>query len=138
MNDADRERLDEIKARHLASTRGPWRWFGYVRGRGVMSSKAKKRRTDNLYLSTIDRGRTFIMNFRPLGLKDAEPNFQVREGRNGRMVGAGELVSDFKDYSGEMMSGIDHPDARAIEYSWEDRDFLLRMIAELQSQVVAH
>lgn len=126
-------RMTEIRSRHAASTKGPYRWFGYVRGRGIRNSRSKTRRSENLHLATTHSGRLFVMTFERAGFRDAEPMFQqYRESRKcGFMVGAGELA-EIKEYSGEIL-GINNPDAIAIERSWEDREFLLAEVDRLTS-----
>lgn len=143
-----RERIERIRARHDAATPGPWRWYGYVRGRGIMHSKATKRRCEQVYLSTEARGRIYIMQFERVGFNDAQPVFQFYrdpEKRHenlggGRMVGAGELAGGpdgyLKEYSGEFV-GIDNQDAIAIEKSWEDVDFLLAENERRAKQICA-
>lgn len=133
------DKLEEIRARHAAATPGPWRWYGYVKGRGIGGSKAAKRRCVNLHLATVDRGRIYVMQFERSGFDGAQPRFQrYRKPEDaqtpyggGVMVGAGEMAGGpggyLKEYSGEFVS-IDNQDAVAIERSWEDIDFLIDQI----------
>lgn len=138
------DKLQEIRARHEAATRGPYQWYGYVEGRGIKGSRSAKRRCANVYLSTVARGRTFIMQFEKVGFKDAQPVFQVyRDGKKefpdgwgaGLMVGAGELAGGpdgfLKEYSGEFV-GINNQDAIAIAKSWEDIDVLIAEVDRLK------
>lgn len=126
------DKLEEVRSRHAAATPGPWRWYGYVRGRGIEYSKAEKRRCANIYLSSVHNGRVFVMQFERSGMSGAQPRFQVyrdRPGDNsGHMVGAGELAGGpdgfLKPYSGQF-EGIQNQDAIAIEKSWEDIEFLI-------------
>ena len=93
-----------------AHTPGPWSWFGNQHG---------------VYLATPDRGRTYVMGFRRMGLQGAQPTF--RDG--GVMRPASELVrfsvgnglaKGFSDGRADGsvyrydISSIDHPDARLI------------------------
>ena len=93
-----------------AHTPGPWGWFGNQHG---------------VYLATPDRGRTYVMGFRRMGLQGAQPTF--RDG--GVMRPASELVrfsvgnglaKGFSDGRADGsvyrydISSIDHPDARLI------------------------
>lgn len=127
-------KLAEIKARHEAATEGPYRWYGYVKGKGRDGDKgSKRRRCENLHLATINRGRIYVMRFQRSGFNDAEPVFQDQERHIIR--GAGEFVTAFKTYSGEMTDGINNPDAIALERSWEDRQFLLDEIDRLRGLI---
>jgi len=93
-----------------AHTPGPWGWFGSQSG---------------VYLATPDRGRTYVMGFRRMGLQGAQPTF--RDG--GVMRPASDLVrfavgegvakgftegrADRSVYRYDI-SDVDHPDARLI------------------------
>lgn len=93
-------------------TPGPWGWFGNTK-------------SQILYLSTVDRGRQFVMQFKRWGTGSGQPVFQV----NNRMVPAKELVKfevgdgkarghehgldDPSVYRMDVLD-IDHPDARLI------------------------
>lgn len=90
-------------------TPGPWGWFGNEHG---------------FYLATPDRGRQYVMGFRRMGMRGAQPTFQ----KDGRMVLAQELVRFEVDPSVIGMEAgkaaesvyrydiidIDHPDAQLI------------------------
>jgi len=123
------EQLDEIRVRHTAATRGPWRWFGY--------------RGQNIYLATQNRGRIYVMDFVRSGMQRAEPRFQVcAEGENagdGRMTPVSKLDERHalvKEYSGEIVE-ITHPDAQAIAHAWEDVEFLLAEVGRIQTELEA-
>lgn len=97
-------------------TPGPWQWYGNTK-------------CNLLYLSTVNHGRRFVMQFKRWGMRDAQPMFQVKRDGYGVMVPASELVKfevgDGKATGHEQglddptvyrmdIASIDHPDARAI------------------------
>lgn len=45
-------------------TPGPWAWFGNIKH-------------DGPYLATVNRGRTFVMGFKRLGMRSAQPQFRI-------------------------------------------------------------
>lgn len=106
-------KFEEIVSRHQAATKGPHRWFG--------NTKVK-----NIYLATIDRGRIYIMEFVRWGMGGACPTFQPpADGSLGwNMIRADERVQYEAPHRKDFV-GIDHPDAIAIERSWEDIDALI-------------
>ena len=92
-------------------TPGPWGWYG--------SPKS------DYHLCTVDRGRIFVMGFARMGMRSAQPTFQV----DGCMKNASELARfeckpDVVGYENAKKPGsgvyrfqicdIDHPDARLI------------------------
>lgn len=90
-------------------TPGPWGWFGTNHG---------------FYLATTHSGRRFVMDFVRMGMRSAQPRFQV----NSRMVNGADLVQFEVDRSVTGFAAgreaatvyrydivdIDHPDARLI------------------------
>lgn len=94
-------------------TPGPWRWFGDPKH-------------GSFYLATVHGGRRYVMDFGRLGMRHAQPRFQVE----GLMVPASELCTFEVGERGVIgyqaaranpsvyrydITGIDHPDARLME-----------------------
>lgn len=93
-------------------TPGPWQWFGDPKHGGF-------------YLATVNRGRQYVMDFVRLGMRGAQPRFQV-----GGLMVDGKDICRFEVAPGvvgmaaakEEGSGVyrhditefDHPDARLI------------------------
>ncbi len=109
------DRLAEVTARHDAATRGPWRWTGNTTGSG------------NLFLMAPDKWRHIVMGFERWGMQSAQPTFRV----DGIMVKAQELRVCPEDHNPWRVTGLNHPDAVAIERSWEDIDYLLAEVERL-------
>jgi hypothetical protein len=116
------ERLAEIETRHSAATPGPWRWFGNLHAKSV-------------YLATVNRGRIYIMDFVRWGMGSAAPRFNVpsEEPVLTTMQRADGLLRT--GWNRSDIVGIGHPDAVAIEYSWEDVDCLIADVRELKAQL---
>jgi hypothetical protein len=121
-----RERIEAIRARHAATTRGPWQWFGDTA-------------TWQAYLATVNRGRIFIMRFYRWGMQSAQPAFQSDH----RMVNASELArfevqpdatskDDPRLYRHDFV-GIRHPDAIFLASSWADVELLLAEVDRLRA-----
>jgi hypothetical protein len=92
--------LAELRRLAEAATPGPWRWEGH-RNRGM-------------HLSTVDRGRQYVMGFIRQGMQGAQPTFQVRdEDGYGLMTPASELAVQEVEYRDDI-THIEHPDAAFI------------------------
>jgi hypothetical protein len=126
--------LKKHKAIALIATRGPWQWFGNTKMHEV-------------YLSTIDRGRVFVMDFARWGMRGAQPRFQVNlddsadrstdKHGGGIMTTVSELAA--KDHAlgpkfqvsyRRDFSGIGHPDAEHIAAN--SPDVTLKLIARIE------
>lgn len=103
----------ELRARFASATRGPWRWCG---------NGGRKRREVHLYLATTHSGRIYIMDFVRSGWSGAQPRFHPQ---GMPMVDARDLLTYQVEYRDDI-SGINNPDARFLERSWEDVDALLK------------
>lgn len=117
------EKLAEMRARHEAATRGPWRWFG---------SGGRRRKEVNLYLATTHSGRRYVMDFIRSGMGGAQPRFQPGAYRG--MVPARDLLQYAVEYRDDI-TGIDCADARFIESSWSDVADLLDEVTRLRAQL---
>jgi hypothetical protein len=84
----------------------PWAWYDDGPG--------------SPYLATVKHGRTYVMGFARKGMNQAQPVFQVREGRKyGVMQTAKEIGPDWPK----------HPDAALIVKAVNDYDRLLEVEA---------
>jgi hypothetical protein len=120
---SDRARLAAIRERAAAATPGPWRW------RGVLSSKSIELqsipgRNGNRLLS--------VMTFWRWGMQSAMPVFRDEQQvlRKPNFTRPPE-----RKHHDWYIGGIDHPDARFIEHSREDIDFLLGEVARLEAEL---
>jgi hypothetical protein len=101
------DELAEARALDAARTPGQWQWFGNVKMREV-------------YLSTVDRGRTFVMDFARWGMTGAQPRFQVTlderpgYGQMARLENLGDMGPQMVAAHRSDFVGIGHPDARFI------------------------
>lgn len=102
---------DSIRARVAAATEGPWRWGGNIDQKEV-------------YLSTVDRGRIFIMRFVRWGMHGAQPTFQNPDPDGWGTVDAKDLAVLERSYRGEIAT-IEHPDAQFIAHARQDIPALL-------------
>lgn len=126
------ERIAEITARHKAATPGPYRW--------IMRSKTRQCK-----LVTDHSGQYYVMEFERWGMQDACPTFQTYEkydgpikGRHGTgMVRAEKLAKPIGGLAYRIghEEYIDHPDAIALEKSWEDIDYLLSQLAAKEAEI---
>lgn len=115
------EEFSEIEARHKAATPGPWRWFGHLPGK-------------MLYLATVNRGRIYVMDFVRWGMRSAAPRFNVpSETPELTTMHRADELAETGSYDGYRI-GIPHPDAIALERSWEDVDTLLAHVHEAEAQ----
>lgn len=96
-------RLDALAAAHAAATPPPWRWGGNVDNREV-------------YLSTVDRGRIFVMRFVRWGMRGAQPTFRNLDPGGWGTTDAVDLVVREVPYRGDIAT-IDHPDAELAALS---------------------
>jgi hypothetical protein len=119
------EKLQEIFARHAATTRGPWRWFGHG---------GREKKQINVYLATTHSGHVFVMDFERSGMHGAAPRFHPK-GRP--MKSVRELVTYEVEYRDDV-SGIANPDAIFIENSWADVADLLDEVDRLRALLADH
>lgn len=96
--------LDILERKARTATPGKWQWYGNTAMHEV-------------YLSTVDRGRVFIMDFARWGMTGAQPRFQIDH----RMVTCGEFGKQehpmgplFEVPYRRAFVGIGHPDAQHI------------------------
>ncbi|CAM3640204.1 hypothetical protein G4177_06020 [Corallococcus sp. ZKHCc1 1396] len=106
--DATAGRLEAIRARHAAASRGPWRWFGYLSNRGV----------------GLEGPGITVMEFTRWGMSGAQPLFSVK----GILHKLAELVVPDTAVGRGRVTDINHPDARFIAASWQDVQDLLGMV----------
>jgi hypothetical protein len=110
------DKLDAIRARHAAASKGPWRWFGYLTSRNV---------------GLHGPGMSSVMEFNRWGRNGAQPAFTV----NGLLERLADLVVPDSAPGRGRVTDINHPDARFIAASWEDLRDLLGAVDALQVQV---
>lgn len=110
-------RLDEIRARLAAATPGPWRWEGNVDAKQVN-------------LSTVDRGRLYIMSFFRWGMGGAAPYFRATKPGEHGMKPVTDFVVREREYRGDV-DHLDHPDAELIANAPADIEFLLGEVERL-------
>jgi len=110
--------IEAIRERWSKATMGPWRWFGNTANHDV-------------YLATMHGGRRFIMSFARWGMRGAQPRFQVKQDVGGVMSDVKDLV-DYEVPYRKDITGIAHPDAIALEHSWEDVAALLSEVDRLR------
>ncbi|MBZ4371447.1 hypothetical protein [Corallococcus sp. AS-1-6] len=115
MSGTDTEKLAAIRARHAAASRGPWRWFGYLRTREV----------------SLEGGRDTVMDFTRWGMSGAQPRWSVK----GILEKLADLVVPDTTPGRGRVTDINHPDARFIAASWEDVRDLLGMVDALQQSL---
>lgn len=114
-NEGRAARIAAICERAAARTPGRWRWRGNTSGHIVQ-------------LVAIDRLADYVLSFRRWGLQGTIPWFQ-RSTKESAGIERAKLIPR-THYDPYTIVGIDHPDARFIEHSPEDMDFLL---AELEA-----
>lgn len=121
MNDTDP--LDEIRKRHAAMTLGPYRWSMIVHGNGVA----------NAHLYSGVSGHPIVMDCVRSGMNCAAPRFN----RNGIMERCDRFRLSRNEGARYAMYDMDieHPDAQGLAHSWEDIDYLLRRVEELEAEL---
>lgn len=112
--------LRAIVRRLAAATNGPLQWIVHANG---------------VTLSTVNRGRVYVMGFARLGMRGAQPTFQVHnKGCDGNCRGCGvmvpvmEIVGE-KDHNG--YATLDHPDANLFAHATTDIAALLELLREI-------
>ncbi|MFP2898775.1 hypothetical protein [Corallococcus sp. 4LFB] len=115
MSATDTEKLEAIRARHAAASRGPWRWFGYLRTREV----------------SLEGSRDTVMDFTRWGMSGAQPRWSVK----GLLEKLADLVVPDTTPERGRVTDINHPDARFMAASWQDTKDLLGMVDALQARV---
>lgn len=118
------EKLDQLENNARGATPGPWQWYGNTK-------------MCEIYLATVDRGRTFVMDFVRWGMRGAQPRFQLRKEGLGIMYPLGDLAKTqdpdgpvFEATHRKQFAGIGHPDARHIAAS--SPDVVLALVAEVR------
>ncbi|NNB86745.1 hypothetical protein [Corallococcus exiguus] len=109
------DKLEAIRARHAAASRGPWRWFGYLSNRDV----------------GIEGHGVTVMEFARWGARGAQPLFSVK----GILTALADLVVPDTAEERGRVTDINHPDARFIAASWQDGQHLLGMVDALRARV---
>lgn len=107
-------RLAAIAERAASATQGPWRW------RGTASSH-------HIMLQAQISMRPVVMDFVRWGTQSARPVFVT----DGLIVRPPWVLPEF--WNPWKIEGIDHPDARFIEHSRSDIDFLLGEVGTLRA-----
>lgn len=107
------DKLEEIRTRHEAASVGPWRW------RGNTSS-------NDVHLRAIVSPLNVVLDYVRWGLQGCVPVF-----REDGVLRKAKLIPSAPHNPWDIVA-IDHPDARAIEHSWEDIDWLLAEVDELR------
>ncbi|MGH3647627.1 MAG: hypothetical protein ACRDTM_10710 [Micromonosporaceae bacterium] len=103
-------------------TPGPWRWGGNTSG--------------PIYLSTTGHGRITVMAFDRLGMRDAQPCFQVwsRGDRFGWMENATTVAVREAPHR-DQVADLDCSHARYLSRSWEYVEALLGEVDRLRTQL---
>jgi len=108
------DRLEEIRERHRRATPGPWRW------RGNASSY-------DVHLRSLRSPLYVVLDYIRWGFQGCIPVFRDEE----NILRKAKLIPSAPHNAWDIVA-IDHPDARAIEHSWEDIDWLLHEVDELR------
>lgn len=109
-------RVEAIRARHAAATRGPWKWFGYLGARNV---------------SLEAPGMNTVMDFIRWGMNGAQPRFNTK----GLLDPLSDLVVPDSAEGRGRITDVNHPDARFMANAWQDVADLLARVAELERAV---
>lgn len=120
-------KLEDIQARHLKATPGPYMWDVHTAARVAR-------------LMTTHSGAYYVLQFKRWGTQSAMPMFQKFEKYQGPVKERCSMgmrpVTDFAkprmDHHPDFDMWVDHPDAIAMEKSWEDIEFLLQLNLEMQ------
>lgn len=131
--------IEAIRARWAKVPAGPWRWGGSITAHDI-------------YLSTVDRGRIFLMQFRRFGMRDAQPAFPVNatdgsgvvrgvyeaavDGPARQRVEQIGLVVKEREYRGDI-EDIDNPVAQCLKHSVTDVADLLAEVDRLRGELAA-
>lgn len=129
MNQAE---LTDIRERCEKATPGPWGWFGYP--------------NSSFYLATQHSGRRYVMGFERMGMRGAQPTFQVKgEMKKGvdlcrfevarNVVGIEAAKKQGSGVYRKDIVGFDHPDAEFISHARTDIPALLDHIREQEEEI---
>jgi hypothetical protein len=124
------DKLQAIQERHQKATPGPYRWD-------------INKTCHTVLLTTTHSGQYYILTPRRWGTRGAMLEFQkydkyegpVRERGSQGMQRIEEFTTPRAAHHAKYDMYIDHPDAIAIEKSWEDVEFLLQEVERLQTKV---
>ena len=116
------DRLAEIEARNKASTKGPYRWYGYASNQSISLVGARA----NIVMDFIRWTKRFENWGRGI------PAFNV----DGILHPAVEMLKLHESHQGGEILDIDHPDAIALRASWEDRDWLIGEVKRLREALL--
>lgn len=121
MPETPQQLIARVREYEAKATKGPWRWFGNTT-------------VHDVYLSTVDRGRRYVMDFVRWGMGSAQPRFQVYRGGHenpddGIMTKASKLVEYEVEYRKDF-TRIKNPDADFIAQSRADLPTALAMLEE--------
>lgn len=106
--DAD-PRLEEIRAREQAATKGPWEWRTWLKGKEI-------------HLQTV--GWDAVMMFARWGMNSAQPQFRTDD-----------LLVDGKDLLRQNGREVDHPDAEFIAHARADVTWLVAELTEARTKL---
>ena len=128
------ERQKEIQAALDAIPAPPWHWIGDTKHQGPM-------------LATKHSGWIYVMGFKRLGMRGAQPAFPVR-GEDGYLlimpcreieersaVAAKDVAIPRAPYDPDTVRGIDNPVAKWLEHSAQYAKELLDEVDRLKAQV---
>jgi hypothetical protein len=107
--------LEEIRTRHGRITKGMWYWSGHLS-------------TKEVNLMSSARGRPVVMAFRLWG-RNGQPVF--RDHQRGTL----ESTCDLAKTDGNVIIGIDNPDAIFIEHAPSDVQALLIEVDRLRAEL---
>ncbi|OPG13691.1 hypothetical protein [Microbispora sp. GKU 823] len=129
------ERLAEIQAALSAVPAPPWHWIGDTKHQGPM-------------LATKHSGWIYVMGFKRLGMRGAQPAFPVK-GPDGyllitpcreiedRAVAAKDVAVPRAPYDPDTVRGIDNPVAKWLEHSAQYAAELLAEVERLRAKLDA-
>ena len=124
--------IEGIKERCEKATPGPWGWFGYP--------------NCSFYLATQHSGRRYVMGFERMGMRGAQPTFQVKgEMKKGvdlcrfevarKVIGIEAAKKPGSGVYRKDIVGFDHPDAEFIAHARQDIPALLAHIKEKDEEI---
>ncbi|MGI5288069.1 hypothetical protein ACQEVF_32660 [Nonomuraea polychroma] len=127
------ERLNEIQTALAAVPAPPWHWIGDTKHQGPI-------------LATKHSGWIYVMGFKRLGMRGAQPAFPVR-GEDGYLlitpcreieertsVTAKDVAVPRASYDPDTVRGIDNPVARWLEHSPQYAKELLAEVERLRQR----